>query len=169
MEQKRNRKNSSSTLCLKRYTKRSGTKFVANCPPGSPESSEFVRADPWIGVECVQIQPSYVVQTVSDLELRCSCSPRYLNNAHFTVVDPSYRLSRNTVSLLRHVECMVRRSRARFARDRALFSRVPLFLLASDQLVGATTSRNAPASHVLCFKPSCRIAVCCAEERRRID
>jgi hypothetical protein len=113
-----------------------------------------------IGAKRVQIQSSSVVQAALDLERRSCCPLDYLSNDPFTVVTSFYMLSRNTVSLRRHVECVVRQSRVRFARGDALLSRVPLLLPASDSLVGSKVSESAPAHRLNHLKPSFPIAEC---------
>ena len=122
-----------------------------------------------VGVERVQIQSSSVVQAVPVLELRGCCSLVCISTNHLSVAGPSYRLSRNTISLRRPVECLVRWSWAMLARDGVLRSHIPLLLSATDPCIGFKASRNAPSFDVHRVEPSYRTTECCAKEGQRID
>ena len=83
-------------------------KLVANCPPSGPKSSQFIKNSP------SQILASEL--SVSRFNRFLWSKPSWIwsygfavlsarsSGNHFPMADPSYRLSRNTVSLRRHVE-----------------------------------------------------------------
>ena len=71
-----------------------------------------------------------MVQAVLDLEVWVRNFRIWFNTDPFTIDYPSFRRSRNTVSLRRHVLRVGRRSWAGFARVSALDSCVPLSTLA---------------------------------------
>jgi hypothetical protein len=146
------------------------TKRVANCPGSGPESSQLLSGlkgplPPWIGADRVQVQSSSVVQAVLDLEVRVRVSRDWFNMDPFTLDDPSFRFSRNTVSLRRHVERMVRWGWARFGRVSALDSWVPLLLSA---FVGPNSYRDATPRDGLPFEHSYCVDKCRAKKRQRI-
>jgi hypothetical protein len=155
------------------YERGFGTKPVANSRPAAQNRhsllSDLQGPTPCIGVERVQIRSSSSVQIVLDFEVRGRCSLGGLSSHHCTIVDPSYGLSRNGISLRRHVERVVRRSRARFARDGSLSSRVPLFLPAPRFSVVPKTSGNAPTFHVPPGTSNYWIDERSAKERQRIN
>lgn len=116
-----------------------------------------------------QVESSFAAQTACDLEL-LDCYPfGRCGSDHFTMAGASFaRCSRVTLSLRRHIECMVRWNRARIARNGPLRSRFLLLLLASDLFVGCKARRNATPYHIRGVSRVCRIAERCSKKRHRI-
>src|SRR5258708_9678800 len=117
----------------------------------------------------VQVQSSSVAQAACHLELWDCCSFGCRGPDHFMVAGASFgRCSRVTLSLRRHVECVVRGSRARIARDRRLRSRFLLLRPVSDPFVWCTARRNTTPCHIHAVSPVCRLAERCRKERPTI-
>src|SRR6266446_403304 len=117
----------------------------------------------------VQIQSPYVAQAAWVLELWDWCSRGCRSLGHFAVASGSFAgCSCVTLSLRRHIECLVRRSRTGITRDGTLRPRFQLLLPASDLFVGFKARRNTTPCHLHGVSPPCRIAERCAKERYRI-
>src|SRR4029077_4056013 len=136
----------------------SGVKIlIAGSNPASPEQ------------KYVQVQSSSVAQAACDLELLDCCAFGWRGPDHFTVAGAAFaRCSRVTLSLRRHIECVVRWSRAGIARDGPLRSRFLLLLPPTDLFVGCKARRNTTPCHLHGVSPVRRVAERCAKKRHGI-
>jgi len=127
------------------------------------------RHSAWPEQKYVKVQSSSVAQASCDLDLWDCCFIGYRSTDPFMVAGASFAIgSRVTVSLRRHVLCVVWWSRAGIARGRSLRSRFRLLLPAPNLLIGSKARGDTTPCHFYGVSPVCWVAERCATERHRI-